>query len=143
MSGKKASPRKEGAQTRTGGQGPCSSVDPVRVAVVLKPIRGKSSSLRTNQPERSSVALSETLSVSTSSLVSDEAEDGPPDAPMKAVQEVPETQGPAESVEVVQQSEDAGEGSVVGAGEAAPTKASVEKPRSLMRVRATSMSLCW
>ncbi|KAG7225819.1 hypothetical protein INR49_014340 [Caranx melampygus] len=62
-----------------------------------------------------------------------EAEDGPPDTPIKAVQEVPVTQGPAESVEVVQQSEDAGEESVVGAGEAVPTKASVEKPRSQIR----------
>lgn len=82
------------------------------------------------------MALSQTLSVSTGSLVSEEAEDGPLDPPMKAVQEVPETQGPAESgVEAEQQIEDAREESVV------PTKASVERPRNQKRVRATSVSL--
>ncbi|XP_023287142.1 protein piccolo-like isoform X2 [Seriola lalandi dorsalis] len=133
--GKKAAPRKEGAQTGDEGKGQRSSADPVKVPVVLKPIRAKSSSLRTNQPEKSSVAVSQTLSASTGSLGCEEAEDGPLEPPSKAVQEVPETHRTA--VETVRQSEDAGEEPVEilrgGAGEAGLTEASVEKPRSQSR----------
>ncbi|XP_056228013.1 protein piccolo-like [Seriola aureovittata] len=133
--GKKAAPRKEGAQTGDEGKGQRSSADPVKGPVSLKPIRAKSSSLRTNQPEKSSVAVSQTLSASTGSLGCEEAEDGPLEPPSKAVQEVPETHRTA--VETVRQSEDAGEEPVEilrgGAGEAGLTEASVEKPRSQSR----------
>lgn len=118
------------------------------MAVVLKPNRGKSNSLKTNhktaandsaQPEKKSVAVSQTLSTSTSSLGSEVVEEGSLETPRKAVQDVPNKHRTTENVETTHQTEDAGEEHT---GEALMTEATVEKPRSHGRVRATSMFKC-
>ncbi|XP_074484527.1 uncharacterized protein LOC141763721 isoform X2 [Sebastes fasciatus] len=130
--GKRAVPRKEEAQTGDGVKKQRSSAGLVKVAVVLRPVRGKSSSLNTNhktaangsaKPERKSVAVSRTLSTSTSSLGSDVVEVGPLDAPGKAVQEVPDKHETAGGVETKNPSEEAHEG----------TGQAVEKPRTPSR----------
>ncbi|XP_027138553.1 microtubule-associated tumor suppressor 1 homolog isoform X2 [Larimichthys crocea] len=135
---KRAVPRKEDAQTGDGGKKQRSPGGPVRVAVVLKPIRGKSSNLKTNHKtvandsaqleKKESVSVSRTLSASTSSLGSDVVEEATPDSPRKAVQE--ET---PEVVESSHPSEDAHEESVEdqreGTGKSLMTEAAVEKPR--------------
>ncbi|XP_042284944.1 microtubule-associated tumor suppressor 1 homolog isoform X3 [Thunnus maccoyii] len=136
--GKKAVPRKEEVLSNDGGKRQRSS--PVKVAVVLKPIRGRSCNLKTShktaandsaQPEKKSVTVSRTLSTSTSSLGSEVAEEGPQDTPRKAVQEVPDT------VENKHPSEAAGEESVEdqreGTGKALPTESAVEKTRTPSR----------
>ncbi|TKS69367.1 hypothetical protein D9C73_003431 [Collichthys lucidus] len=136
---KRAAPRKEDAQTGDGGKKQRSPGGPVRVAVVLKPIRGKSSNLKTNHKtaandssqleQKESVSVSRTLSASTSSLGSDVVEEATPDSPRKAVQE--ET---PEGVESSHASEDAHEESVEdqkeGTGKSLMTEAAVEKPRN-------------
>lgn len=135
---KRAVPRKEDAQTGDGGKKQRSPGGPVRVAVVLKPIRGKSSNLKTNHKtvandsaqleKKESASVSRTLSASTSSLGSDVVEEATPDSPRKAVQE--ET---PEVVESSHPSEDAHEESVEdqreGTGKSLMTEAAVEKPR--------------
>ncbi|XP_040001663.1 microtubule-associated tumor suppressor 1 homolog [Xiphias gladius] len=139
--GKKAVPRKEEVQTGDGGESHRSSAD--QVAVVRKPIRGKSSNFKTNhktasndsaQPERKSVAVSQRRSTSTGSLGSEVVEEGSLDTPKKAVQEVPDKHGTTESVETTHPSEDGGKESVEdpskGTGEAVMTEGAVEKPRS-------------
>ncbi|KAF0037818.1 hypothetical protein F2P81_010692 [Scophthalmus maximus] len=120
--GKKAAPRREEAQIGDGGKSQRSPADPVKVVVVLKPIRGKSNNLKTNhkaaaacdsaEPDKRSVAVSRALSASTGSLGSEVVEEGPVDTPGQAVQEVPYQQGTAESAEATHPSEDVGEESV-------------------------------
>ncbi|XP_072240160.1 uncharacterized protein [Leuresthes tenuis] len=82
--GRRAAPRKEEADGRKR-----ASAGPVKVAVVLKPARGKGSNLRNNhkmaattnpaQPEKS-VSMSRTLSASTGSVGSEAVGEGPPKA---------------------------------------------------------------
>lgn len=145
--GRRAAPRKEEAQT-----GVRSSAGAVKVAAVLKPIRGKSSHVKTNlktaandsaQLEKKSVAIGPTLSTSTSSLGSELVEEGPLDSPRKAVQEVPDKQETAEGVEPSHPSEDVREESVgdqrEASGKALITEAAVEKPRNPSRVSTMSM----
>ncbi|KAG8014989.1 hypothetical protein GBF38_022218 [Nibea albiflora] len=141
--GKRVVPRKEDAQTGDGGKKQRSSGGPVRVAVVLKPIRGKSSNLKSNHKtaannsaqlgKKESVSVSRTLSASTSSLGSDLVEEATPDSPRKAVQE--ET---TEGVESSHPSEDAHEESVEdqreSTGKSLMTEATVEKPRNHSKV---------
>ncbi|XP_051242036.1 microtubule-associated tumor suppressor 1 homolog isoform X2 [Dicentrarchus labrax] len=144
--GKRAVSRKEEAQTGDGGKKQRSSTGPVKVAVVLKPIRGKSSNLTINhktaagdssQPERKSAAVSRTLSTSTSSLGSEAVEEGTLDSPRKAVPEVPGKLETTEGVENSHPSEDAHKESVEdqreGTGKALMTEAAVEKPRNHSR----------
>ncbi|XP_039638864.1 microtubule-associated tumor suppressor candidate 2 homolog isoform X3 [Perca fluviatilis] len=131
--GKRVVTRKEEAQTGDGGKKQRSSANPVKVAVLRKSIRVKCSHLKTNhngsaQPERKSLAVSQTLSTSTSSLGSELVEEGPLDTTRKAVQEVPdkhETGG----VETKHPSEDAHR----GIEKALKTEAAVEKPRNPSR----------
>ncbi|KAE8301159.1 hypothetical protein D5F01_LYC01323 [Larimichthys crocea] len=139
---KRAVPRKEDAQTGDGGKKQRSPGGPVRVAVVLKPIRGKSSNLKTNHKtvandsaqleKKESVSVSRTLSASTSSLGSDVVEEATPDSPRKAVQE--ET---PEVVESSHPSEDAHEESVEdqreGTGKSLMTEAAVENQGFIAR----------
>ncbi|XP_035492626.2 microtubule-associated tumor suppressor 1 homolog isoform X2 [Scophthalmus maximus] len=141
--GKKAAPRREEAQIGDGGKSQRSPADPVKVVVVLKPIRGKSNNLKTNhkaaaacdsaEPDKRSVAVSRALSASTGSLGSEVVEEGPVDTPGQAVQEVPYQQGTAESAEATHPSEDVGEESVdepmAGTGDVMMTEAAAEKPR--------------
>ena len=96
---KRAVPRKEGGQTADGGKKQRPPAGPVKVAVVLRAIRGKSSNLRTNhktsasdrpQVEKKSVTTCPTLSTSTSSLGSDVLDEGPLVSPKKEVQELPD-----------------------------------------------------
>uniref|UniRef100_A0A4W6CYX7 Microtubule associated tumor suppressor 1b n=1 Tax=Lates calcarifer TaxID=8187 RepID=A0A4W6CYX7_LATCA len=143
--GKKAVPRKEEAPTGDGCKAQRSSADPVKVAVVLKPNRGKSNSLKTNhktaandsaQPEKKSAAVSQTLSTSTSSLGSEVVEEGSLETPRKAVQDVPNKHRTTENVETTHQTEDAGEEHT---GEALMTEATVEKPRSHGRKVSTKL----
>ncbi|XP_071361832.1 microtubule-associated tumor suppressor 1 homolog isoform X2 [Trachinotus anak] len=126
---------KKAAQAGDGVKGQRSSADPVKVAVVLKPIRRNS--FTTNQRTAASdwaEPEKQTLSASTSSLGSEEAEDGALDPPRKAVQEVPGKRATAKCVETLPQSEEYDEESVEvlrgGAGEAVLTE---EKPRSQSR----------
>ncbi|XP_042340247.1 microtubule-associated tumor suppressor 1 homolog [Plectropomus leopardus] len=132
--GKRAAPRKEEAQTGDVGRKQRSSTGPVKVAVLLKSIRGKNSDPKTNhktaandstQPERKSLAISRNLSTSTSSLGSEVVEEGPLGSPRKAVQEVPDKHETGrEGVESKHPSEDAHGGT---------GKAAAEKPRNLSR----------
>ncbi|KAM9363254.1 uncharacterized protein ABDE67_014660 [Symphorus nematophorus] len=140
---KRAVPRKEEAQTGDGGKKQRSSAGPIKVAVVLRPIRGKSSSIKPNhktaandsaQPEKKSVAANRMLSTSTSSLGSEVVEEGPLDSPRKAVQEVPDKQETTEAVETSLPSEDAPEEDQREVtGKALLTGAAVEKPRTPSR----------
>lgn len=152
VNGKRAVPRKEEAQTGDGGKKQKSSAGPVKVAMVLKPIRGKSSNLKTNhetaakdsaQLKNKCVAVSRTLSTSTSSLGSEVIEEGPLDSPRKAVQEVPDKNETTEGVETKHTSEDAHEESVEdqreGTGNALMTETVVEKSRNHSRVSTMSM----
>ncbi|XP_028451813.1 microtubule-associated tumor suppressor candidate 2 homolog isoform X2 [Perca flavescens] len=131
--GKRVVTRKEEAQTGDGGKKQRSSADPVKVTVLRKSIRVKCSHLKTNhngsaQPERKSLAVSQTLSTSTSSPGSELVEEGSLDTTRKAVQEVPdkhETGG----VETKHPSEDAHR----GIENALKTEAAVEKPRNPSR----------
>lgn len=146
--GKRAVPRKEEAQTGDGGNKQRSSAGPVKVAMLLKPIRGKSSNLKTNpktvandsaQPEKKSAAGSQTLCTSTSSLGSEVVEEGPLDSPRKAVQEVPDKHNPTEGVETSHPREDAHEESVEGTGKALMTEAIAAKARNHSSVSTKSM----
>lgn len=132
--GKRAVLRKEEAQTGDGGKKQRSSAGPVKVAVLLKPFRGKSTDPKTNhkpaandsaRPERKSLAVSRILSTSTSSVGSEVVEEGPPGSPRKAVQEVHDKRETGHGgVEGKHSSEDAHEGS---------GKAAVERPRNPIR----------
>nr|XP_020442637.1 microtubule-associated tumor suppressor 1 homolog isoform X1 [Monopterus albus]XP_020442638.1 microtubule-associated tumor suppressor 1 homolog isoform X1 [Monopterus albus] len=140
--GKKAVPRKEDAQTGNEDKRQRSSASPVKVAVVLKPIRGKSI-LKTShktaandsaQPEKRSAAISRALSASTSSLGSEMNEEGFLHTPRKAVQEVPEKCGISESVETTHPVGDTAgepeEDQREGTAETLMTEVVVEKPRT-------------
>lgn len=119
------------------------------MAAVLRPIRGKSSSVKTNlktttndsaQLEKKNVTISQTLSASTSSLGSEMGEEGPLDSPRKVVQEVPDKHQISEDVEpseLVHQSEDQDQ-----SGLTVTTEAVVEKRRNPSRVSTVSWSLC-
>ncbi|KAM3623377.1 uncharacterized protein V6R79_010375 [Siganus canaliculatus] len=122
--------KEEGGQTGEKKQRP--SAGPVKVAVVLRPIRGKGISLKTNHKsaagdsahlERKSAAISRTLSTSTSSLASEVAEEGPQSSDRKGVHEEAAEHGTVEASlpseeSVEEQREDTG------------TASMVEKPRS-------------
>lgn len=123
----------------------------VKVVLVLKPIRGKSSNLRTShktaandpaRPDTEGVAVSRTHSTSTSSLGSEGTEKRPPDKPTKAAKEVTGKHGTR--VEPKHPSEAAGEECVDdqrgGTGEPLLTEACVEKPRNPIRV--STLSVC-
>ncbi|KAM7418364.1 hypothetical protein PAMA_015811 [Pampus argenteus] len=136
VNGKKAVLRKEEAQTNNGDKRQRSSAGPVKVAVVLKPIRGKSCHLKsshkpaaddTAQAEKKSAAISRTLSISTGSLFSEVADEGPQDTPRMAVQEVPDP------VETKHPSEESMEDQREAAEEASLTETAVEKPRNHSR----------
>ncbi|XP_026159561.1 microtubule-associated tumor suppressor 1 homolog isoform X2 [Mastacembelus armatus] len=109
--GNKAIPTKVEAQSGNEGKSQRSSAGPIKMAVKLKPITGKSSTLKTKtdnysaQPEKST-AISRTLSTSTSSLGSEMVDEGSLESPRKAAQEVPDTCRATERVETVLQSED-------------------------------------
>lgn len=140
--GKKAVPRKEDLQTEDGGKRQRSSAGPVKVAVVLKPIRGKSSNLKTQSKTAAGGSaqpvISQTLSTSTSSLGSEIFEEGSPDTLRKPAREVPNKCGTTESVETAHPSDDAGEESVQDKKEAPretlKTEGTVEKLKSPSRV---------
>lgn len=129
-------------QTGDGGKRQRSSAGPVKVAVVLKPIRGKSNTLKTQSKTAANGSaqpvISRTLSTSTSSLGSEIVEEGSPDTPRKPVREVPGKCGTTESVETAHPSDNAGEESVEDKKEATretlTTDATVEKPKSQSRV---------
>ncbi|XP_065806153.1 microtubule-associated tumor suppressor 1 homolog isoform X2 [Labrus bergylta] len=96
---KRVAPRKDEKLKEEGEKKQRSSAGPVRVAGVMKSVRDKSSSLKSNQrttssdsaqPEKKSVPISQKLSASTSSLGSEE---GPPGPHRRAVQEVPDNEG--------------------------------------------------
>nr|XP_046256629.1 microtubule-associated tumor suppressor candidate 2 homolog isoform X3 [Scatophagus argus] len=135
--GKRVVPKREERQTGDWDKKQ-RSAGPVKVAVVVKPIRGKSSNLKINhkaaasestQPEKKSVAISRTLSTSSSSLGSED-EDRPLDSPRKAPQEVPDKHETTENEEALKESvEDQREGS----GMAVITETTVEKPKSTSR----------
>lgn len=144
--GKRAVPRKEEAQAGDGGKKLKSSAGPVKVAVVLKPIRGKSANLKPNpksaagdsaRPEKKSPVVSRALSTSTSSLGSELVEEGPLDSPRKTVQGVPGKQETAEGAVTSHPSEDTPEESAEdqreGGGKALMGEPAVEKPRSHSR----------
>ncbi|XP_070835253.1 microtubule-associated tumor suppressor 1 homolog isoform X2 [Chaetodon trifascialis] len=139
--GKRAVPRREEAQTGHQSKKQRSSASPVKVAMVA--IRGKSSKLKTNhktsandsaQPEKRSLAVSRTISTSTSSLGSEVVEKGPTDSPRNYVQDVPEKHETPEGVETPHPCEDAYEESVEdqmeGTGTALITEATVDEPRN-------------
>lgn len=140
--GRRAVPRKEEAQ-----MGVRSSAGAVKVAVVLKPSREKSSNVKTNLKTAASthlqnkcLTISQTLS--TSSLGSELVKEGPLVSPRKDVQEVPDKHKTTEGVDLIQQSEDVREGFVAdqreATGKALITEAGVEKPRNPSRVSTMS-----
>lgn len=144
---KRAVPRKEGGQTADGGKKQRPPAGPVKVVVVLRAIRGKSSNLRTNhktsasdrpQVEKKSVAMCPTLSTSTSSLGSDVLDEGPLVSPRKEVQELPDKNETSACVETSHPGEDANEGFVEdqreSAGKASMKEAVMENPRNPSRV---------
>lgn len=143
LNGKKAVLRKEEAPTGDGGKRQRSSAGPVKVAVVLKPLRRKNSSLKTNHrtaagdppaSQKKSLAVSRTLSTSTSSLGSEVTGEKHLTAPRKAEQDVPGKRGKSDEEEpkcpreecVGEQAECTGDTSLSGAA--------VEKPRTPARV---------
>ncbi|XP_032395196.1 microtubule-associated tumor suppressor 1 homolog isoform X2 [Etheostoma spectabile] len=131
--GKRVVTGKEEAQTGDGGKKQRSSADPVKVAVVRKSIRVKCH-LKINyngsaQPERKSLAVSQTLSTSTSSLGSELVKEGPLDTIRKAVQEVPDKHETTGGVKTKHPSEDAHR----GIEKALKTEAAVEKTRNPSR----------
>ncbi|XP_068583736.1 microtubule-associated tumor suppressor 1 homolog isoform X2 [Cebidichthys violaceus] len=108
--GKRAVPRKDEAKTGDGGNKQRSSAGPVKVAVVLKSIRGKSSNPKTNhqtaangsaQPEKKSLAVSRPTEA---------AKEGPLETPRMAVQEVTDKYDTVGCVETKHLGEDAHEG---------------------------------
>ncbi|KAM4584924.1 uncharacterized protein PAE49_004330 isoform 2-T3 [Odontesthes bonariensis] len=125
VGGKRAAPRKEKAD---GSKRP--SAGPVKVAVLLKPARGKSSNLKNNhkmaattnpaQPENKSVSASRTRSASTSSLGSEVVGEGP----LKAAPEEPDV------VDATRSGEASVEEQKESTGEAVLVEDAVEKPRS-------------
>ncbi|XP_026214612.1 microtubule-associated tumor suppressor 1 homolog isoform X2 [Anabas testudineus] len=130
---KKAFPRKD-TQTGDGGKRQRSSAGPVKLAVVLKPVRGKSSNLKTHcQTVGSGSAqpvISRTLSTSTSSLGSEMVEERSLDAPRKPVREVPDKCGETESVKTAHPSDNSAKEAT---REALTTHVVVEKPKDQRR----------
>ncbi|XP_073332315.1 uncharacterized protein [Pagrus major] len=138
--GKRAVPRKEEGQTADGGKKQRPPAGPVKVAVVLRAIRGKSSNLRTNhktaasdnaQVEKKSVAMCPTLSTSTSSLGSEVIDEGPLVSPRKAVQAVPDKNETSACVETSHPSdahEECAEDQRESAGKASMMEAVMENP---------------
>ncbi|XP_031722907.1 microtubule-associated tumor suppressor 1 homolog isoform X2 [Anarrhichthys ocellatus] len=121
--GKRAVPRKEEEKTGDGGNKQRSSAGPVKVAVVLKSIRRKSSNPKTNhqtaangsaQPERKSLAVSRT---------SEAVKEGALETPRMAVQEVSDKHVTVGCVETKHPGEDAHEGT----GKTLKTEAAVGK----------------
>lgn len=139
--GRTAVPRKDQTQTGDGGKRQKSSAGPVKVAAVLKPIRGKSNILKTQSNTaaggRAQPGLSRTLPPSACSLGSGVVKEGSLDAPAR---EEPGECEATESVRTTHPSDDAGEESVEdkkeATGEASQTDAAAEKPKSPSRVRA-------
>ncbi|XP_041839244.1 microtubule-associated tumor suppressor 1 homolog isoform X2 [Melanotaenia boesemani] len=125
--GRRAAPRKDEADGNKR-----SPVGPVKVAVVLKSIRGKSSNLKTHHKMAASThpalpaAISQTRSASTSSVSSEVVGEGSRDAPRKATQDAPE------GVEVTHPGREAGGASVEERKQkvALLMDAAVEKPPS-------------
>ncbi|KAM9857669.1 uncharacterized protein ACBR49_001281 [Aulostomus maculatus] len=142
--GKKAAPRKEDLQSSDGGKRQRSSAGPVKVALVLAPIRGKSINRKTShknaaiqppQPDKRSVTISRTLSSSTSSLGSEVTGERVQQRPRKPDQEVSEKHGA--TVTRKQPGEAGGEACEGEQREAASQAllpvANVEKPRNPSR----------
>lgn len=134
--GRRAVPRKEEAQ-----MGRRSSAGVVKVAVVLKPRREKSSNVKTNfktaanasaQLQNKCLAINRTLS--TSYLGSELIKEVPLNSPRKNVQEEPDKPLSTEGVDFIQQSKNVCQGSVAdkreATGKALTAEADVEKPRS-------------
>ncbi|XP_034543421.1 microtubule-associated tumor suppressor 1 homolog isoform X2 [Notolabrus celidotus] len=146
---RRAALRKEELQREDGDKKLRPAAGPVRAGVTFKPIRGKSSNLRTASsdaapPEKKSVSVSRKLSASTGSLGSDGAEEGPMGSPRKAAQEVPDNHGTSEGVETKAHSEDALKESVEDQRDRARKesvedqrdragKSAVERPRNTVR----------
>ncbi|XP_036948525.1 microtubule-associated tumor suppressor 1 homolog isoform X4 [Acanthopagrus latus] len=145
-SGKRAVPRKEEGRTVDGGEKQRPPAGPVKVAVVLRAIRGKNSNLRTNhktaasdrfQVEKKSVTMCPTLSTSTSSLGSDVLDEGPLVSPKKAVLELPDKNETSACVETSHPGEDANEECVEdqreSAGKSSVMEALMKNPRNPSR----------
>lgn len=119
--GKRAVPRKEDAQTGDRVKKQRSSAGPVKVAVVLTPIGGKSSNLKTNHKTAAN------------------------DGPRNDVQEVPKHEA-TECVETPHPSEDAHEESVEdqkeGTGNALMTEVTVDEPRNPGKVSIMTIFIC-
>ncbi|XP_076584210.1 uncharacterized protein LOC143319279 isoform X2 [Chaetodon auriga] len=139
--GKRAVPRREEAQTGHQNKKQRSSASPVKVAMVA--IRGKSNNLKTNHKtsandsahqEKRSLAISRTISTSTSSLGSAVVEKGPMDSPRNYVQDVPEKHETPEGVETPHPSvvahEESVEDQMEGTGTALITEATVDELRN-------------
>lgn len=122
------------------------------MAMVLKPIRGKSKTIHKTaannsaQPKKNCLAVSRILSTSTSSLGSEVVEEGPLGSPRKVVQEVPDKHETTEGVGTKHTNKDAHEESVKdqreGTGKALMTETVVEKPKNHSRVSTMSMFEC-
>ncbi|XP_070710754.1 microtubule-associated tumor suppressor 1 homolog [Pempheris klunzingeri] len=134
--GKRAVLRKVEAHTGDGGKKQRPSAGPVKVAVLLKPIRGnfkanhKTAANDSAQPDKKSLAVSQTLFSSTSSLGSQVIEEGPLDSAGKAVHEMPDRHDPTEGVETSHANELSVEDQRKGTGKALMTEAIMEKPRN-------------
>ncbi|XP_041641961.1 microtubule-associated tumor suppressor 1 homolog [Cheilinus undulatus] len=112
---KRVASRRDEIQKEEGDKKQRSPAGPVRAAVVLRPVKGKSSNLKTNhrpassdstQPDKKSLSVSRKLSASTNSLGS---EDGPRESPRRDVQIVSNDQEKTNRVEMKNQGEDAHE----------------------------------
>lgn len=136
-------------QTGHGEKRQRSSAGPVKVAVVLKPIRGKSSNRKTQckkaANDSTQPVINRTLSTSTSSLESEMAEERSQDTLRKTVQEVVDKCGTTEDVEITHPSDEAGEESVENKQESSKetltTDVNVEKPKSHSRVSIKRLAL--
>ncbi|XP_054460390.1 microtubule-associated tumor suppressor 1 homolog isoform X4 [Anoplopoma fimbria] len=136
--GKRAVPSKEEAQTGDGGKNQRSTAGPVKLAVVLNSIRGKSSNPKINnktaangsdETQRKSLTVNQTLSSSTSSLASAAVKEEPLETPRKAVPEVTDKHDTAGGAETKPLGEDPHEGT----GKALKTEAAVGKPMNPSR----------
>ncbi|KAK2919514.1 microtubule-associated tumor suppressor 1 homolog isoform X2 [Channa argus] len=122
--GKKVVPRKQDVKTGDGGRGQRPSASPIKVVVVLKPIRGKGNNIKIQHKATASDSaqppINRTHSTSTSSLGSEMVEEGSLDTPTKSVQEVLDECKPAKFVETAHPIEDAGKESEEDQGIVAP-----------------------
>ncbi|KAK2815551.1 hypothetical protein Q5P01_026018 [Channa striata] len=131
--GKKIVPRKQDLKTGDGGRGQRSSASPVKVALVLKPIRGKKIQHKAVASDSGQPPIRRTHSTSTSSLGSEMVEEGSLDTPRKSVQEVLDKCKPAESVKTAHQNDYAGKDSVEDQGIAAQETDAIVERRSHSR----------